>query len=114
MLASRPVCDRTAADEEQVLVAGVAALRRNRPGITVIVEEMSASQIPVNPRSNFSSASRCRSMPIPSVAASFTSAFAGAAAAPPGAPAQLSSSSVSTIAAAEAFSIPVSNNPRNF
>lgn len=29
-----------AADEEEVLVAGVAALRRDRPGITVVVEEM--------------------------------------------------------------------------
>jgi DNA-binding transcriptional LysR family regulator len=31
-------------DEEEVLVAGVAALRHDRPGITVIVEEMTASR----------------------------------------------------------------------
>jgi DNA-binding transcriptional LysR family regulator len=33
-----------AADEEEVLVSGVAALRRERPGITVVVEAMTTSQ----------------------------------------------------------------------
>ncbi len=33
-----------AADEEDILVAGVAALRRDRPGITVVVEEMTTIQ----------------------------------------------------------------------